>query len=62
MIGKWYYWIWHDFLRLSRPISYSVVESISKNQIVWIVAGSLVFIILWSLTVHFIALEVNNYK
>ena len=61
MIGKAYYWLWHDFLKLQQPISYSVMQSITSNQIVWMIAGSVFLSITWVLIVHFIALE-GNYK
>ena len=57
MIGKWYHWLWHDFLKLQQPITYSVVQSMTDNQLVWMIAGCIIGSLFWILIVHFIAVE-----
>jgi len=59
MIGKIYYWFWHNFLRLQQPLSYSFVQSVANNQVLWMVAGSILLSAIWVLVVHLIALEGN---
>ena len=56
MIGKFYFWLWHDVLHLHEPISWIIVHSMRDHTLTWQLCGGVVNAIIWTLFVHFISM------
>ena len=57
MIVKIYTWFWKHVLHLNKPISWIIVDSIKSHLLVWQLIGSIITAILWTLAMHFIAMN-----
>ena len=40
LIGKAYYWFWHDFLRRTEPFTYQFARNARSWRWLWIALGS----------------------
>jgi len=57
MITKLYYWFWHNFLRLPKPISWIIVDSIKEHLLVWQIVCAILSAVSTTLILHFIAMK-----
>ena len=57
MIVKIYTWFWKHVLHLNKPISWIIVDSIKSHLLVWQLIGSIITAIIWTLAMHFIAMN-----
>lgn len=57
MIGKIYYWIWHNLLHLPKPISWIIVDSIKAHLLAWQIVMAIISAVASTLILHFIAMK-----
>lgn len=53
---RFYFWLWHDLLKLHEPISWIIVHSMRNHMLAWDLIGAIVVSSLWVLLIHLIAL------
>lgn len=54
MISNLYYRVWHDLLRLPKPITHMIIDNMTAHELIWNMAGAMVLTSTWVFIVHLI--------